>query len=297
MESGRLGREIPTREIARLYRSKFGVDVSAFFLGPSTSLLRNERIGFYQFTNVRAGDEAFYRQLMNACGYDEEDKREFQKAASLISPEESVLDVGCGQGRFSIYCGPAKYKGIDLNSSAVQAGQELGRSVFCEEISSQPAQSFDVVTLFQVLEHVPDPQQFISQAVRCIRPNGRLIVSVPDQDGPVGSAVNQILNYPPHHLTWWSESSLRCLFAAAPLRIEEVWREPLQKDQFKAFLYSMLHPRRDNHFERSARAVAMSILASVIWRLMPADRREIPYATGQALLVVGRKGEGEPRTN
>ena len=62
------------------------------------------------------------------------------------------------------------------------------------------------------MEHVPAVGQFLRQCLACLRPEGKLIVSVPSHDGFMGSELNSILDLPPHHITQWSD---RCMAAVA----------------------------------------------------------------------------------
>lgn len=102
-------------------------------------------------------------------------------AKSLIS-EGSVLDVGCGTGRF-LHALPEPYKctGIDLSPGMIERAREKGLNVFEGSGSRLPFQddSFDLVTTFAVLHHLIDPQKVketLSEMARVARPGGALIV-------------------------------------------------------------------------------------------------------------------------
>ena len=72
--------------------------------------------------------------------------------------------------------------------------------------------TYDAVVTFQVMEHVPAVGHFLRQCLDCLRPEGRLIISVPSHDGFIGGELNSILDLPPHHITQWSD---RCMAAMA----------------------------------------------------------------------------------
>jgi SAM-dependent methyltransferase len=80
-----------------------------------------------------------------------------------------------------------------------------------DHLSSDP-DPYDAVVSFQVLEHVPAVGRFLQECLGCLRPDGRLIVSVPSHDGFIGTELNSILDLPPHHITQWSD---RCMAAVA----------------------------------------------------------------------------------
>jgi SAM-dependent methyltransferase len=90
-----------------------------------------------------------------------------------------------------------------------------------------------VVCAFQVLEHVPDPRAFLASCVYCLKPGGRLILSVPAEDSFTGLVPNNCLNLPPHHLTRWSDKALLALreefnlhdLQLIPLPLEDIHHE------------------------------------------------------------------------
>jgi len=105
--------------------------------------------------------------------------------------------------------------GLELNSSAVEhavgSGLDVRRQSLAEHLASDPG-PYDAVVTFQVMEHVPAVGDFIQECLQCLRPEGKLIVSVPSHDGFMGTEVNSILDLPPHHITQWSD---RCMAAVA----------------------------------------------------------------------------------
>ena len=282
------GDPIAVRDLATLFQRQFGIDVKRFFPSDTFALQRVEPHGYHMFNPVKPGDDRFYADLMDRLGYEVADKAEFVAARRFVDAGQSVLDVGSGPGRFSLHCTGA-YKGIDFNQSAVAEAAREGRNVACEALEDQPISAFDVVTLFQVIEHVPDPESFLASAARCVKPGGRLIISTPDEHGPVGYSVNHTLNYPPHHLSWWSAESLTSALMANGFEVDHVWREPLQQAHLPSFVFSLLHPRRDRHFDLSLRARVTEFFAKVIARTIGRLYRPVPYVHGHTVMVAGRR--------
>lgn len=100
-------------------------------------------------------------------------------AAYRITPREDVrvLDVGCGNGAF---VRAARARGLDA------WGQELSAASNSEHIYvgaledvAFPTDSFDVVTLHDVLEHLPHPQETLREVYRILRRPGKLIIDFP----------------------------------------------------------------------------------------------------------------------
>jgi SAM-dependent methyltransferase len=96
----------------------------------------------------------------------------------------SILDVGCGGGEFLDLAKAAGLRtaGVEIAPRAADAAADKGHVVYrgsiLEGAIPQDA-SFDVVTLWDVLEHLPRPGLAIGEAYRALRPNGRLLALTP----------------------------------------------------------------------------------------------------------------------
>jgi SAM-dependent methyltransferase len=98
---------------------------------------------------------------------------------------QRVLDVGCGLGMyvraFRAYTNQAFGVEIDLER-AVEAGQRLPNIALAPgERLPFPEGSFDAVLLHEVIEHMADDRQAITEAVRVLRPGGRVVVFAPNR--------------------------------------------------------------------------------------------------------------------
>jgi len=125
-----------------------------------------------------------------------------------------VLDVGCGTGNFLAYAESRGWKGwgIDFDADAIAAGsQALGLSrLTVADIHSfakeQEPHSFDLVTFFDVLEHLDDHQSFMGTVEGLLVPNGKIAFSAPYRHGLRWLMPHDL---PPRHLTRWDEESVR----------------------------------------------------------------------------------------
>jgi 2-polyprenyl-3-methyl-5-hydroxy-6-metoxy-1,4-benzoquinol methylase len=100
----------------------------------------------------------------------------------------SLLDVGCGEGFFLFNASKAGYitKGVELSQeAAAYAMREFGLDVEAKPFEQLrfPENYFDVVTMWQVLEHLPHPLTVLKEANRILKPGGLLAVSTPDIEG------------------------------------------------------------------------------------------------------------------
>jgi 2-polyprenyl-3-methyl-5-hydroxy-6-metoxy-1,4-benzoquinol methylase len=134
-----------------------------------------------------------------------------------------LLDVGCAAG-FFLAEARAHYEvqGVELSAwSSAYARERLGLPVLTGTLPEArlPADHFDVVTLWDVIEHVPEPVPLLAEAARVLKPGGRLVLTT----GDWGSAYAQRqgpawhLMTPPWHLTMFSRATLAQAAARAGL--------------------------------------------------------------------------------
>lgn len=97
----------------------------------------------------------------------------------------TILDVGCGSGLFLAEMRRRGWQvlGIDPSERAVATARALydvEAQVGTLEGLKLPEEAFDVITLWDVIEHLHDPFRNLSHARHRLRPNGLLVVSTPD---------------------------------------------------------------------------------------------------------------------
>jgi SAM-dependent methyltransferase len=99
----------------------------------------------------------------------------------------TLLDVGCGDGTFLATMAKRGWKvtGIDFDPLAVEAARtRYGLDVHVGTVGTlvEQRRQFDVVTASHVLEHVPDPIEFLSQCRHLLRPGGCLVLKTPNAE-------------------------------------------------------------------------------------------------------------------
>ncbi|WP_431133044.1 class I SAM-dependent methyltransferase [Psychroserpens mesophilus] len=111
-------------------------------------------------------------------------KRKLKLINSLASDEKKLLDVGCGTGDFLKIAKENHWdiSGVEPNVNARKiANQKTNHSVFdIEQLLKFRKHSFDVITLWHVLEHLPKLENHIAVLESLLKPNGRLIIAVPN---------------------------------------------------------------------------------------------------------------------
>ena len=113
--------------------------------------------------------------------------REKMRAIHRVSPEaplRDILEVGGGKSGLAAMLYPdAAITNIDLNAEYADApcNQLPNVTFLCADATALPFEdnSFDAITMFDLLEHVPDDAKAIAEAKRVLRPGGYLLVSTP----------------------------------------------------------------------------------------------------------------------
>lgn len=150
-------------------------------------------------------------------------RRHITKAAI----DTRLLDVGCGTGWFlevAMQEGFVAY-GLELGKEiAAATSKRLKIKVFTETLQEMPvSEKFDVITLFDLLEHVPDPKAVLRSVREHLNPGGIALIFCPNLDS-VGMRILQersSLVMPAEHLFYFTPKSLRRLIEQTPLEVVE----------------------------------------------------------------------------
>ena len=107
-------------------------------------------------------------------------------ASKAVSPGRLVLDVGCGGGLFLRMMKERGFNvlGLDFSSEAARIAWDQNRvRVLVGDLGSAPIEpaSCALITMYHVLEHLPDPAGYLRAAAGLLERDGRLIVQVPDR--------------------------------------------------------------------------------------------------------------------
>ncbi|MCX8020057.1 MAG: class I SAM-dependent methyltransferase [Chitinophagaceae bacterium] len=172
---------IPSDLIIKLYKKQDGLEVSRYFKNiDEVKILQCEDtlLRFYYPFSL-CGDEDFYKQLklqINKKGlsYDRDNEPDHLFALSKINPGESVLEIGCGTGKFLERLSPLtkNYLGIELNQDDVSGAQKKAlpvKKILIEELAKECPDTFDVVYAFRVLEHISDIKSFFQSSIQVLK--------------------------------------------------------------------------------------------------------------------------------
>ncbi|NOX83608.1 MAG: methyltransferase domain-containing protein [Alphaproteobacteria bacterium] len=231
-------RSISVKALTDAYRSAHQIDITAYL--PAISEIevyrcRDTGLEFFDPGGL-AGPPSFYETLYAGDDGDwayQDEKWEFKVGARLIDGAASVLDVGCGGGAFLEQLDASKISRFGLETSALgrEAAGGKGIEVYNQTIIEHAKDNngrYDMVTAFQVLEHVDDPAAFLQACIAALKPDGTLLISVPNNDAFLQHCELLPLNLPPHHVTLWRRSTLEALVGIYPVDLVWLETEPLQ---------------------------------------------------------------------
>lgn len=161
------------------------------------------------------------------------------KLINSQSQKGKLLDIGCGTGDFLVVAKNDGWQitGIEPGEKPRKIAIRKGVS-FVNKLSDIEDNSFDVITMWHVLEHVPDLEFQIKELKRLIKPNGTILIAVPNFKsfdanyyGKFWAAFDV-----PRHLWHFSKIAIEKLFANEKLQLVKVL--PMKFDSFYVSLLS-----------------------------------------------------------
>lgn len=146
-----------------------------------------------------------------------------------FKPAGALLDVGCSIGMFMKAARQEGFAvtGVEMNGSCAAYGREnFGLDIRASALQAVtfPDEAFDVVTLFDVLEHVPDPRGFLAEVNRVLKSGGLLVAQSPNIDSFMARLMKENWNWltPPDHLYHFTPGAMARLFGAHGFSVREM---------------------------------------------------------------------------
>lgn len=163
------------------------------------------------------------------------------KLVNSLSKKGAILDIGCGTGNFLDTCKQDGWSatGIEPDPKARQFAKEnYGLDVREEAaLSNLPSSSYEIITMWHVLEHVHRLNERVEELKRLLKPGGTIIIAVPNSSskdaemyGPYWAAWDV-----PRHLYHFTPKDIETLFHNHGLRVQKVLPMP-----FDSYYVSML---------------------------------------------------------
>ena len=150
-----------------------------------------------------------------------------------IAPEDTVLDVGCGEAPFIYFCAlrGAEVICADIDAEKVAFIEQSLRKTPARAIRSivsdanplpLPSETVTKIIAMEVLEHVDDPQQFMRELLRVGRPGAQYLITVPDRRSEMlqKELVPPVYFQKPNHVRIFERDEFEKLITDAGLIIE-----------------------------------------------------------------------------
>ena len=172
-------------------------------------------------------------------------KHTLEKKLSLVNSLGSkgkILDVGCGTGEFLSICkrGGWETLGIEPDQDAKALGiKNYGLSVLQETaLKTLPESSFDIISMWHVLEHVPNLNERLRDLKKILKPGGSIIVAVPNCSSKDALRYKQFWGAydAPRHLWHFTPKDIQAIFSEQGMRVDRIL--PMKFDSFYISLLS-----------------------------------------------------------
>ncbi|WP_339881122.1 class I SAM-dependent methyltransferase [Polaribacter vadi] len=166
-------------------------------------------------------------------------KRKLKLINSFGTSTKNILDVGAGTGDFLKVCKDNSWNVFgtepDVDARNIAAKKEI---ILHEDLSKIKNSKFDVITLWHVLEHVENLQEYISELENLLSEKGRLIIAVPNYKSYDAKYYKQhwAAFDVPRHLWHFSQTSISKLFSEVDMIVEKIL--PMKFDAYYVSLLS-----------------------------------------------------------
>ena len=205
--------------------------------------------------------------------------------ASFLPPKAKVLDVGSGYGLFLSKMQKKGFDtfGLDVSHACLEfAKRTYGlNNLFRQDLlaSEFPDNTFDLITLWNVFEHVCNPSEVIKKCAKLLKPNGALVIKVPNMkfqklvfrliflvDGirklnntyDTGGKIPYLATQPPAHLFGFTPSTMKKYFEKAGLTPTSLEPAKLSNSVNESVLYKIMDRSVNILFRVSGKTVNYS---------------------------------------
>ena len=150
-----------------------------------------------------------------------------------------ILDIGAGTGDFLLECKNQNWDILGIEPNDKAKGIAVGKGIkFGDTIEKLESNSFDMITMWHVLEHVPDVEHQVAELKRLLKPSGTIIIAVPNFKSYDANYYKEFwAAYDvPRHLWHFSKTAIEKLFDKQNMNLEDI--KPMWFDSFYVSLLS-----------------------------------------------------------
>ncbi|WP_299119368.1 class I SAM-dependent methyltransferase [uncultured Tenacibaculum sp.] len=188
-------------------------------------------------------------------------KKKLKLINSFNTESKTILDVGAGTGDFLKVCKENNWeiKGVEPSDKARKIAEEKSIKLR-EEITEIKNTTFDVITLWHVLEHIPNLVEYTNQLKKLLKPNGVLIIAVPNYKSYDANYYKEFwAAYDvPRHLWHFSKNSIQKIFSNVNMNIEKIL--PMK---FDSFYVSLLSEKYKNKKSKTVKAFFIGLKSNL----------------------------------
>jgi 2-polyprenyl-3-methyl-5-hydroxy-6-metoxy-1,4-benzoquinol methylase len=156
--------------------------------------------------------------------------RDLRQLAKWIEADKAaaILDYGCGPGSFLALLrdefGYANVEGLELNLHSAEVARRCYGLELAPDIGALRRKSYDVIVLFETIEHLSDPDAVVADCARLLGPFGVLFVTTPSvRNLPARLFPSHCVHYTgPSHISLFTEQALERLLARHGLEIRRL---------------------------------------------------------------------------
>ena len=179
----------------------------------------------YFYNNIESDKEGIVRNLKQRNSRERRNGRKLKLLEKIQGSKGTMLDVGCGLGLFVKNASDMGWvvQGIDVNKDLIKYGKDtFNINLCCTTLKKAefPNGHFDVITTYNLLDHLREPLLFLREIERVLKPGGIIDINVHDAGGwkAKKDAQNWGAYCPPGHLYFYSYKTLGALLNKAGLR-------------------------------------------------------------------------------
>ena len=180
---------------------------------------------------------------------------------------KKLLDIGCGNGSFAEYAAGKGFNvlAIDIDTASLEIAAKratkntIYKNALLKDIIIDENQynAFDVITMFEVFEHIDNPMETIKNIKKLLKPNGHFIGSLPNINRL--SMWKRFNDYeaPPYHLSYWTINT---------------WKSFMQKNdfQFIASKNNVYHGYIADYYRMRSKSEVMNVFWQIVKKIIEA---------------------------
>lgn len=195
-------------------------------------------------------------------------ERRLRQILKLLGRPGRLLDVGCAAGGFMAVAREQGWSvaGVDVNGPATAHAREaLGLDAVTGTLADLPGGGFDAVTLWDVVEHVPDPKGLIAQARERVAEGGLIALSVPNVASLAAWAGRE--RWPmfgDEHLTYFTPETIRKMVKFAGFEVLRVETQGLGRRFLSSWRSSRVAERIEASYAGSSHRPLILIAERIV---------------------------------